>query len=141
MTKAIEIDPEIAKAYSYRGYCYYRMIQYEEAIVDFEIALKLDSNYSEINYYYMGRIFFNIEDYKTAINYFSNAIEINDKESDYYYYRGSSYDLLKIFDNAEEDFRKACALGESSGCEAVEGIVKKRIREKKSEKNDVEETK
>ena len=136
LTKAIEIDPEYAKAYAYRGYSYYRMIQYEEAIQDLEKAMKLDPIFSEISCYYIGNIYHKMENYEEAIKNFTKAIEINPEEADYYYDRACAYDRLRMLYEAEKDFRKACALGESSGCEAAADIVKDRMEMEKKEKSE-----
>lgn len=133
LTKAIEIDPELAEAYAYRGYSYYRMIQYEDAIQDLEKAMKLDTIFSEITYYYMGRSYYNVENYEKAVECFSNAIEINPEEADYYYNRASSYRRLNLLEEAEENFRKACSLGDSNGCDEARFLFKDRIEDKRKE--------
>ena len=127
-TKAIEIDPKHAEAYDYRGYCYYRMVQYEEALADFEMALKLGSKFSEVGYYYMGNTYHEMENYEEAIKSFTKAIEINPEEADYYYDRGSSYYELKLFKKAEADFKEACSLGSSGGCDEARFIYEYKLR-------------
>jgi len=122
LTKAIDIDAELAEAYDYRGYCYYRMVQYEEALADFKMTLKLGSKFSEISYYYMGNTYHRMGNYEEAIRSFTKAIEINPEEADYYYDRGSSYYDLKLFEKAEADFKDACSLGSSGGCDEARFI-------------------
>ena len=41
-TKAIELDPKYAKAYSNRGLAYSDLKKHEEAIADYTIAIELD---------------------------------------------------------------------------------------------------
>jgi tetratricopeptide (TPR) repeat protein len=136
LTKAIEIDPKLAKAYDYRGYCYYSMIQYEEAIADFKMALKLGNERSEETYYYMGWTHYDMGNYDEAVKCFTKTIEMSPNNARLYYDRGCAYKISGHLDEAEYDFRKACSLGKSSGCEVVEDIVKDRIEREKKEKKD-----
>ena len=137
-SKAISIDPEMADAYYYRGYCHYRMVQYDQAISDFKNTLKLGTNYSEKTYYYMGRTYYKMENYEEAIKSFTNAIEINPEEADYYYKRASSYYNLNIIDEAEKDYREACGLGKYDGCIRVEWIYEDKMEKKSKEKNSLD---
>jgi Tfp pilus assembly protein PilF len=46
--KAIEINPNIALAYARRGSIYYRLRDFQRATMNWNIALKLDPEFTEI---------------------------------------------------------------------------------------------
>ena len=46
-TRAIELDPTFALAYSNRGRAYIELEQYEEAIADYDKAIELDPSLKE----------------------------------------------------------------------------------------------
>ena len=52
-TKAIELDPSLANAYSNRGWAYIKLGQYEQAIADCTKAIELDPSLA-IAYNYRG---------------------------------------------------------------------------------------
>lgn len=133
-SKAISINPEFAKAYSYRGFCYFWMVQYEEALADFEKALELGVDHPEEIYFYIGRTYFKMANYEEAVISFTNAIEINKEIAEYYYRRGASYYNLNLIDKAEKDYREACALGEYDGCIRAEDMYEYRMEKIKEEK-------
>ena len=136
LTKAITVDTKHEKSYSLRGYCYYSMAQYDEALVDFKMALKLGKEVADESYYYMGWTYYDMGNYKEAIICFTKVIEMHPKRARFYYDRGCAYKVSGHLNEAEYDFRKACALGKSGGCEVVEDIVKDRIEREKNEKGD-----
>jgi len=136
LTKAIAIDPEHEKSYSLRGYCYHSIVQYDEALADFEMALKLGNEKADESYYYMGWTYYDMGNYEEAIICFTKVIEMHPNRARFYYDRGCAYKISGHLDEAEYDFRKACALGKSGGCEVVEDIVKDRIEREKNEKGD-----
>ncbi|MBN1573505.1 MAG: tetratricopeptide repeat protein, partial [Deltaproteobacteria bacterium] len=90
-SKAMSLDPEFAEAYSYRGFCYFWMVQYEKALADFEMALKIGVDHPEEIHFYIGRTYFKMGNYEEAVTSFTNAIEINKEIAEYYYKRGASY--------------------------------------------------
>ena len=47
LSKALELDPKLASAYSNRGIAYARKGEYEKAVADYEQALSLDPKYAQ----------------------------------------------------------------------------------------------
>src|SRR5262249_54847549 len=46
LTEALKLDPALAQAYNARGFAYYRLKQYQEAITDFDLAIKYLPEYA-----------------------------------------------------------------------------------------------
>jgi tetratricopeptide (TPR) repeat protein len=134
LTKAIELDPNHEKSYSLRGYCYYSMVQYEEAISDFEMALKLGNEKADESYYYMGWAHYDMENYEEAVKCFTIVVEMHPNSARFHYDRACAYNKLGLFIEAEKDLRKACSLGDSDGCEEAKSMYKDRIEREKEEK-------
>lgn len=83
----------------------------DEAIVDFNKAIKIDPNYAEA---YMGRggAYFFKKDFNQAIGDYSKAIEIDPSASNYFN-RGSVYDFKDDLDQAIIDYTKAIEIDPS----------------------------
>jgi len=84
----------------------------------------------------LGICFFNLKDIQTAIDFFSKAIS---KKNDYaasYFNRGYCYYILKNYDQALKDFKKAKSLGWENfngSLEEVESLLQQQIRLEDSE--------
>ena len=79
---------------------------YQEAVVAFEQAVKIDPNYSEA-YRGLGGSYLNLGNYKTAIDYLDKAIEINSQDEKAFQNRGLSYHNLDNYLKAIENFSNA----------------------------------
>ncbi|HID19571.1 MAG TPA: tetratricopeptide repeat protein, partial [Methanophagales archaeon] len=64
--KAIELDPNYARAYYNRGNAYYYLKQYERAIEDYNKTLELDPNYAYA-YNNRGNAYSDLMQYERAI--------------------------------------------------------------------------
>ena len=93
-TKAISKDRNNVEAYWRRGNEYYKMNEYEKAIVDFNKAITIDSAYNE-GYLFgdrglakeaLGQYSAAIEDYTTALKLCVDTFVSTPREN-YYYYR------------------------------------------------------
>jgi tetratricopeptide (TPR) repeat protein len=80
LTTEIEKNPKDYSGYKKRGDHYYFAKKYEEALADYETALKLKPDDLEV-YNYIGIIYLETNDYKRAIKYFLQA----SKKSETYY--------------------------------------------------------
>ncbi|KGG17189.1 tetratricopeptide repeat protein [Prochlorococcus sp. MIT 0602] len=104
--KAIEIDPNNALAYYFRGYAkYYELEVYSGAISDYSKAIEIDPSNSN---FYTARGFSKqaIKDSIGATNDFFKALEINPRNADAYYGRGIAQQLYNK-EGAIEDYSKA----------------------------------
>jgi len=98
--------PNIPKAYASRGEAYSEIGQYDQAILDYTKALKINPKYSEA-YYDRGNAYGKKEMLDQAILDYTKALEINPKYSEAYYNRGNAYGKKDQFDQAILDYTKA----------------------------------
>jgi len=74
--KCKEINPKEALIYYYIGRVYYNMKQYENAIIETEIALKIHEDYD--TYKLLGDIYFDSGNYTMAVKNHKKAMKIDD---------------------------------------------------------------
>lgn len=86
-TLAVKYDPNNYEAYYYRGCAKFNQKQYSEAIVDYEKALELKSDYADAEFS-LGQVYF----------------ILNDHDMSCYYYKAAHRDGRPNMD----DFLKAC---------------------------------
>ena len=110
-TTAVEKTKE---AYLDRGNSYYRSGKYQQAIKDFNQAIRFDPKFAEA-YNNRGIAYGRKGQYDNAISDYNKAIEINPKYADAFYNRGIGYNNLGKKDRACNDWRKACELGICDG--------------------------
>lgn len=75
-TKAIELDPSFALAYSNRGWAHIKLGEYEQAIADCSRAIELDPNLA-IAYSNRGWAHIELGDYEQAVTDYDRAIELD----------------------------------------------------------------
>ncbi len=98
-TKAIELDPSYARAYSSRGGAYFSKGEYDKAIADYTKAIELDPKlavayyfyFRGLAYYYKGEYDKAIADSTKAIADCTKAIELDPNCAEAYYARGLCY--------------------------------------------------
>ena len=134
INKLFELDKENPNAYLLRAAFYYnqriyepakenfmmagknflKIKEYDDAIMAFEHVLKIDRYYSAA-YYMLGTIDYDKENYLEAVNNFNQAIFLaKDSDKDQAYnMRGCSYNKLKKFDTAIDDFSQAIQIDAS----------------------------
>jgi tetratricopeptide (TPR) repeat protein len=103
---AIQLNPQNAFGYLFRGVAYFYMRDYDDALVDLTEADTLAPNTS-LTQYYFGAVYGARGDHKLAISYLDKAI---DQQSDYldaYAYRGVEYTTVGKYDTAILDFNRA----------------------------------
>ena len=79
INKAIELNPNFARAYYNRGMCYYYTNRHELALTDYRRSLELDPNFVRADYANanIAMILFNRNDFANAAIYVEKALAIN----------------------------------------------------------------
>jgi len=79
--------------------------RFNEAILDFDNAIKLDNNYIKA-YYYRGITYQLLQSFNKAIIDFNEVIKLNPEDAGVYLKRGNVYFQIKNYQNAILDFSK-----------------------------------
>ena len=104
-TKAIQLKPDNAFAYLWRGQAYYALNNYQTAIDDFTKVIELKPD-AEV-YYRRGAAYAALNNYQAAINDCTKAIELQPDFADAYFVRGLAYAELGLPTTACDDFYNA----------------------------------
>ena len=100
---------ETARTYLKIGVCYYDKKKLEEAIKNYDKALKLNPNLTEA-LFNKGICLCNLDKKNEAIEIFNKALEINQNEPELYLQRGYCFFVLENYRKAIKDFNKAIEL-------------------------------
>lgn len=112
LTQVIDIDPNFAEAYAYRG-ASYRVDGYmDEAYKDFETALDIDP-VNAITLSMMARWYLQYNNVSEAMNLANQSIELSPEEALVYYNRSRVYQAVENYDDAQLDLDKAISLDQS----------------------------
>ena len=129
LTKAIEINPKLAKAYNNRGVAYATQGNLPQAISDFTKVIEINPQDAEA-YYSRGFIYGKQSNFTQAISDFSKAIEIDPNLAKAYNNRGRNYYNIKEYDKAWADVHKAEGLGSAVSPEFLTELKKASGRDK-----------
>jgi len=106
-TKSIQLDQKNNQSYGGRGFAKYALQKYQEAIVDFNLAIEACPRYADAYYSLRGLSKANLEDYRGSIEDFSKAYAIDPKFSEAVCNRGTSKSALKNYAGAVDDYTLA----------------------------------
>ncbi len=97
----ISLNPTDTSAYSYilRGKIKYELGDFEGAVSDYDMAMKLQP-FEEKYQYYRFVALFEAEQFKQALEAVDRLIEINDNFYGYYFYKGNVYLEMNEYNNA-----------------------------------------
>ena len=99
-------SPYNAQPYNYRGLAYFQRGEYAKAIVDYNLALKLNSNYAEC-YNNRANTYINLGEYERAIADCNQVLKINPYLAKPYYNRANIYMIKKEYDRAISEYNQA----------------------------------
>lgn len=105
-TRALELAPSNATAYSLRGAIYYRLNDFNSAIADYNKAIDFNANDYK-NYYNRALAYVKLSNYRAAAQDFSRAIELNPNDADSWYNRGLCRQRLGDMYGAQQDLNHA----------------------------------
>jgi len=103
---ALQLDPQLWKAYHNRGVAYLALEDYDHAIADFGHALEFQPTLAQA-FYNRGRAYFYEANFKQAVSDFGEAIRLKPDYADAYNNRGTAYVALKDYPRAYADFKRA----------------------------------
>ncbi|NQT00448.1 MAG: tetratricopeptide repeat protein [Planctomycetes bacterium] len=106
LTKAIEIDPALARAYITRGMVYANKGEHDLAIADFTKAIEIGPGLARA-YVTRGQAYNDKNEFDLAIADFTRFIEIKPTDAHAYLYRGMAYKNKGEYDLAVTDYSKA----------------------------------
>jgi len=127
LNQIIELAPQTAFYYVYRGVAYSYMGLTDKSKADFDRTLEINHR-KDFFYYNCGLAYQETLDFDNALVNFNLAIEINPNIPDYYFYRGLVFEKLKQFADALVDYQKAMTL-DPNHSEAERSIQKISKRE------------
>jgi serine/threonine protein kinase len=117
-SKAIELNPRYAEAYSDRGNSYYMKDDYDQAFTDYNKAIELNPQLAHA-YLNRGDIYYGEKEYDQALLDYNRAIQVNPQYAAAYYKRGEFYFNAYLknvveddgnYDRAIRDYNKAIKL-------------------------------
>ena len=108
-TNAIELDPEYADAYNYRGISHLSNGDVDNAIADYTEAISLDQEFAEA-YKDRATAHFGNSDFDNAITDYTKAIQLDPDDTNIYNYRGLAHFGNSEVDKAIGDFSRAIQL-------------------------------
>ena len=113
---AIDLNPNDANYFFYRGLSYQELNKYEDSIENFDNAIDLNPN-DDRYFFSKGLSFYYLDENEKAIQAFDASIEILSDVGDYFYYRAKAkLDSTEIYKINEiiEDLNKAVSLLDDS---------------------------
>lgn len=109
LTKAIELNPNLASAYYSRGWTYYRQGNLTQANMDYNKAIELNPDLAG-SYYNRGSAYRRTVNMNQEIDYYTRIIDLKPHDASAYYRRGVEYEYRREYDQAIQDFTKAIEL-------------------------------
>ena len=108
-SKKIEEDFNNASNYYNRGFTYFLLKKYEEAINDYNKAVELNPNNASY-YFSRGSNYYFLNRYNEAIEDYSKAIELDPNNASYFNSRGVAYRDLENYQEAINNYDRAIEL-------------------------------
>ena len=109
LNNAINLRHQYADAYVARGLAYHDLSQHDNAIKDYETAIRFESK-NPYAYNNRGTIYVDLEQYQHAVEDFNQAIKLKPDYAYAYSNRGAIYDDLGQYQRAIDDCNKAIRL-------------------------------
>ncbi|MBU1014583.1 MAG: tetratricopeptide repeat protein [Bacteroidetes bacterium] len=110
-SNGIRIVPQNSYSWNNRGVYYFGQKQYDEALIDFQKSIELDSNFSH-PYYNKGLIYIELNKYDEAILNLNLAISFDQSnDKDFFIKRAETYIQLKRYENAIQDYNRVIVMG------------------------------
>lgn len=136
-TDGIELDPEYADAYNYRGISHLSNGDVDDAIADYTKAIELDPEFTEA-YKDRATAYFGNSDFDNAITDYTKALQLDPDDTNIYNYRGLAHFGNSEVDKAIDDFNRAIQLKpDSADAYYNRGIIQLSLRNWEEAKTDL----
>jgi tetratricopeptide (TPR) repeat protein len=120
---AVSSKQNTAVAYSNRGLAYHDLRQYQNAVKDFDTAIKMDPGYAAA-YNNRGNSYYELNEYKLALDDFNQSLKLKPKNAKARLNRGLAFYQMDKNVQACKDFQKSCDRGD---CDGIKWAMKNRI--------------
>ena len=107
--KAIELDPENANTYYFRGHAYHNKGDHDRAIEDYNKTIELDPENANA-YCNRGLVYGRKGEYDWSIEDCNKSLELKPDNADAYFYRGLAFGGKGELDQAIADYNKSLEL-------------------------------
>jgi tetratricopeptide (TPR) repeat protein len=115
---ALEINPQYAEAYYWRGVAYSRLKRMDLAYSDMISAVKYDPRNFE-SYRMLDYILASQQKWSEIIDHWNQFLSLEPQNADAYFERAGTYRHKGDMKNAIADLRKACSLGKQEACKIL----------------------
>ncbi len=109
ISKAIEIDPNIAATYNNRASALKELERFEEALASYDQAIAIKADYAEA-YFNRGVVLNELKQFAAALASYAQAIAVKPDFADAYFNRGIVLKELRQFDAALASYDQAIAI-------------------------------
>ncbi|MBQ4404699.1 MAG: tetratricopeptide repeat protein [Selenomonadaceae bacterium] len=106
LNRALQINPNSAEAYVWRGVVYRYMRKFQEAFSDWEQAIKINPRCEEA-YFRRGLAYSDVNNHELAISDYNKVLEINPNNKQAYANRATNYEALGEYKKALADYNRA----------------------------------
>lgn len=124
LNSAIAINPSDTRSYNLRGVIYHLKGENDKAINNYNMAMAFNPN-DAVFYNNRGLAYHSKGEYEKALRDYDMAISIMPNDPAYYCNRGDSYLIAGKKDFAVSNFRKACEMGNTCGCDKLFGLLQR----------------
>ena len=111
--KALNLNNNYFGCYNNLGILYKKMFRFEEAKNNYLKAIEIKNDYYEA-YNNLGLLNLNLRNIKDTLLNFNKAIELNNNYIDAYKNRASTYELIKKYKLANDDYRKLISIDQKN---------------------------
>lgn len=105
LNKAIELDPQYARAYYVRGNIKDAFDDRHGAMKDYNLAVEKNPKFADA-FFARGNVKMKLQDYYGAIDDYSSAIAVNENYIEAYFNRGKAKQFLQAYEDAINDCSK-----------------------------------
>jgi tetratricopeptide (TPR) repeat protein len=112
-SRAIEMDPDLDRAYVNRALAYSKVGNHESSAIDFDRALVFNKKDDEL-YYFSGKEWYLHGNNKLALTRLTQAVELKKNFLEAYQQRAAVYTSLEQYENALDDYLKCLKINEDA---------------------------